>query len=229
MTERREWIPLGEAFDLIAAAPVIKARADERLVDLPRHFDITDAINLETEDAVSEAGLDGGMQFRGLKAKHAKAHTPVPPEWFGARARRWVRTPRGVDPDNDELWLAPLHQEQDKDFVLAANFAAQKHVKPQRWFKVQVQTKTLETFLKTLGSAMPEAAPIRRRPSTAVINRILAQLSGSGAQVTEGMALRELRNQGYAPTRQSVRDAREAAGLTPGRGRPRTIDKSPKS
>jgi hypothetical protein len=229
MTERREWMPLGEAFDLIAAAPVIKARADERLLDLPRQFDITDAINLETEDAISEAGLDGGMQFRGFKAKHAKTHIPVPQEWFGARARRWVRTPRGVDPDNNELWLAPLHQEQDKNFAMAANFAAQKHVKPQRWFKVQVQTKTLETFLRMLGSEIPGATPIKRRPSPVAINEIVAELRQSGAEVTERMALQEFRNQGYDPTRKSVRDAMEAAGLNRGRGRPSTTDKSPKS
>ena len=71
MSESREWISLGEAFDLIVTTPVIKARAKERLPYLTRDFDISDAINLETEDAMSESGLDGGMQFRGMKAKHA--------------------------------------------------------------------------------------------------------------------------------------------------------------
>ncbi|HWM83568.1 MAG TPA: hypothetical protein VNQ56_16025 [Pseudolabrys sp.] len=229
MSESREWMPLGEAFALIATTPVIRARAEERLVDLTRHFDITDAINLEAEDAMSEAGLNGGIQFRGQKAKHAKAPIPVPTEWFGARARRWIRTPRGIDSDSNELWLAPLHQEQDKNFDLAANFAAQKPVKPQRWFKVQVQTKTLSTFLMTLGSAMPEAEPKTPRPSIKIIKEIVAALSASGALVTHNRVEEELQERGYKPTRQSIRDAIKKARLTRKVGRPSAADNSPKS
>jgi hypothetical protein len=229
MSENREWIPLGEVFDLIAAAPVIKARAEERLPYLTRDFYIFDAINLETEDAMSQAGLDGGMQFRGMKAERAKALIPVPMEWFGAQARRWVRTPRGIDPDNNELWFAPLHQEQGKNFDLAANFSAQGQVKPQRWFKVQVQTETLSAFLKTLDSAMPEAEPKTRRPSAQVLRETVATLNASGALVTEGRVKDELQKQGHAPTRKSIRDAIEEAHLTRKVGRPPAAANSPKS
>jgi len=229
MSESREWISLGEAFDLIVTTPVIKARAKERLPYLTRDFDISDAINLETEDAMSESGLDGGMQFRGMKAKHAKALIPIPTEWFEARARRWIRTPRGIDPDSNELWFAPLHQEQDKNFDLAANFADQGHVKPQRWFKVEVQTKTLKTFLETLGSAMPEAQPKTRRPSSKIIKDILAALSPSGAPVSPDSVKEELKKQGYAPTRKSIRGAIEEARLTRKVGRPSVTGNSPKS
>lgn len=227
MTERREWIPLGEAFDLIALTPVIKTRADERV--LARRSKITDMINLETEDAMSEAGLNGGLQFRGLKAKHAKALIPVPSEWFGVRARRWVRTPRGVDPDGNELWFAPLHQEQDNSFVVAASFAAQNGVKPQRWFKVQVRTTTLETFLKTLDGAMPEAPPKTPRPSARIIKDAVASISASGAPVTAGRVIEELQKQGYTPAREPVRDALKKAGLSRKVGRPSAARNSPKS
>jgi hypothetical protein len=227
MTERREWILLGEAFDLIALTPAIKTRAAERV--LARRSKIADVINLETEDAMSEAGLNGGLQFRGLKAKHAKALIPVPPEWFGVRARRWVRTPRGVDPDDNELWFAPLHQEQDNSFVVAASFAAQNGVKPQRWFKVQVRTTTLEIVLKTLDGAMPEAAPKTPRPSARIIKDAVASISASGAPVTAGRVIEVLQKQGYKPAREPVRDALKKAGLTRNVGRPSAARNSPKS
>lgn len=134
---------------------------------------------------MSESGLDGRLQFRGRKAKHAKEIIPVSTDWFGAQAARWVKIPRGIDPDSNELWFAPLHQEQDKKFDLSASFAAQKHVKPQTWFKVQVQMKTLKLFPKALGSTVPEAEP-KPRPSVKIINDAVAALSASGAPVTAG-------------------------------------------
>ncbi|WP_139372924.1 hypothetical protein [Nitrobacter vulgaris] len=218
---------MGEAFDLIALTPKIKLRADERV--FARRSEIDDVINLETEDAMSEAGLNGRLEFRGLKAKHGKALIPVPPEWFGVRARRWVRTPRGIDPDSNELWFAPLHQEQDNSFVVAASFAAQNGVHPQRWFKVQVRTKTLETFLKTLDGAMPEATPKTPRPSTKIIKDAVASISASGAPVTAGRVIEKLQMLGYKPARGPIRDALKEAGLTRRVGRPSAAHNSPKS
>jgi RES domain-containing protein len=132
-----KWSPLGEAFDLIAATPVIEARAQERLPYLSRYLDITDAVKLETEDAMSCAGLSGALQFEGRQKERAK-DSSIPTEWFEARARRWIYTPRGVEPDSNQLWFAPLHQEQDKNFDIVANFAAQALIEPERWFKVRV-------------------------------------------------------------------------------------------
>lgn len=105
-----KWSPLGEAFELIAATPVIEARAQERLPYLCRYFDITDAVKLETEDAMSCAGQSGSLEFEGQQNERAK-DLSIPKEWFEARARRWIYTPRGVEPDSNQLWLAPLHQE----------------------------------------------------------------------------------------------------------------------
>jgi hypothetical protein len=121
-----------------------------------------------------------------------------------------------------------LHQEQDNSFVVAASFAAQNGVKPQRWFKLQGRTTTLEIFLKTLG-AMPEAAPKTPRPSARIIKDAVASISASGAPVTAGRVIEELQKQGYKPAREPVRDALKKAGLTRNVGRPPAARNSPKS
>lgn len=217
MSEAREWIPLGEAFDRIAATVAVRDEAKKRQPKLPNGWDIADAINLATEEVMSGAGRLGKLRFRGLKTKYARKHFPVPTTWFGARAGNEVVAPRGVDPDADQLWFTPLHQVQDEDFIAAVEFEVKERADVPRWYDVFVQTETLNTFLATLGDTMPEAVPPTRRPSAKAIRIAIAALSG---HVTVRSVKEELRKQGYAPTRASVASAIKKAGVTRSRGRP---------
>ena len=190
MSETREWIPLGEAFDLIAKTAAVNADAEKRQPNLPDGWDTADAINLVTEEAMSAAGRLGKLRFRGLKTEYAKKPFPVPTTWFEARAGNEVVAPRGVDPDAGQLWVTPLHQVQDEDFIAAAEFEVKDRADVPRWYDVVVQTETLDIFLTTLGATTPESAPPKRRPSVNTIKNAIAELSG---HVTERALIEKLR------------------------------------
>jgi hypothetical protein len=226
---RGGYYSLNEAFHLIADAAATKINAKIKLIQLPACYSLYDAINLVTEEAMSEAGRTGSLQFSGWKSEYAAKERRVPTTWFEARGGSSITSPRGVDPDNDMLLFSPLHNPLHDDFDEAVAFEVQGYDASPRWFNVTVQAGNLSAFLSGSGGAIPAARPTLRRPSGKVINDILAQLRESGAEVTERIALQEFRNQGYAPTRNSVRDAMKAANLTRGRGRPPTTDNSPKS
>lgn len=228
-TDSRGHYSLDEAFHLIGDAEGTKIKAKIKLIQLPTCYSLYDVINLVTEEAMSEAGRTGALQFSGRKSEYATKESCVPSAWFEARGGSSITSPRGVDPDRDMLRFSPLHDPLHDDFDEALTFEVQGREAIPCWFNVTVQAKSLSSFLSANGGAIPTAEPTRRRPSGKAINDILARLRASGAKVTLGTALQEFRNQGYAPTRESIRDAMKAVRLTRGRGRPPTTDKSPKS
>ncbi|MBR0790091.1 hypothetical protein JQ631_13520 [Bradyrhizobium manausense] len=211
---------MSDAFDLVAGTSLMELRAKTILLQLPSAWSLSDAIGLVTEEGMSEAARVGHLQFSGLRTESAKAHDLVPTTWFEARAGKTVVAPRGFDTDHDMLCFTPLHQVQDEDFDLAADFEIKDRAKPSRWYDVLTETTTLEAFLGVLGGGMPAPPPIKRRPSTAAINGAIAKLGTAGAIITESAVVHALQNEGYAPTREPVREAIKRSGQGRKAGRP---------
>jgi hypothetical protein len=216
MSEHREWIPLREAFDLVAATPEIETRARAWLEDYPKGWDINaagvqrwlaafvenwtiaDAINLVTEEAISEGGRTAALRFRGLRGETENERSSVPAEWFEERRSGCVSLRRGVDPDSDTLTFAPLHQVQDDDFVSAVDFQVDDREPAPCWRDVLVESSTLETFLNGLapqrdksgGQSFDEADAVLIAEMHAMITSGAARSAIDAARQVAGRARR---------------------------------------